>query len=168
MLADEEVVEHARRNRWHGWAWPVGDGSRHAAEAGRSLTCWTKTTSRSTGTRSERFDTVIDFRFTQPANDAFARVIEHWINHFTGAECAGAAGATHRRRAAGHGTSAWMPRRRGCSTSCTNGESWRLTSRSAIIGLFRMDILGSAVRCIERARGKPVWLALAKTPPASW
>ena len=27
---------------------------------------------------------MIDFRSLQPANDAFARVIEHWINHFTG------------------------------------------------------------------------------------
>ncbi len=34
--------------------------------------------------RSDRFDTVIDFRFTQPALDAFARVVEDWINHFLG------------------------------------------------------------------------------------
>lgn len=32
--------------------------------------------------RSDKFDTVIDFRFTQPALDAFARVIEAWIAHF--------------------------------------------------------------------------------------
>src|SRR5690606_2801259 len=32
--------------------------------------------------RSDRFDTVIDFRFTQPALDAFARVMEAWITHF--------------------------------------------------------------------------------------
>jgi hypothetical protein len=32
--------------------------------------------------RSERFDTVVDFRFTQPANDAFARVVEAWVKHF--------------------------------------------------------------------------------------
>ena len=34
--------------------------------------------------RSDRFDTVIDFRFTQPALDAFARVAENWIKHFLG------------------------------------------------------------------------------------
>lgn len=32
--------------------------------------------------RSDRFDTAIDFRFTEPANDAFARVLEKWIKHF--------------------------------------------------------------------------------------
>lgn len=32
--------------------------------------------------RSDRFDTAIDFRFTEPANDAFARVIEKWVIHF--------------------------------------------------------------------------------------
>lgn len=32
--------------------------------------------------RSDRFDTAIDFRFTEPANDAFARVIEKWVGHF--------------------------------------------------------------------------------------
>lgn len=32
--------------------------------------------------RSDRFDTAIDFRFTEPANDAFARVVEKWVFHF--------------------------------------------------------------------------------------
>lgn len=32
--------------------------------------------------RSDKFDTAIDFRFTEPANDAFARVIERWVAHF--------------------------------------------------------------------------------------
>ncbi|MEM8686739.1 MAG: DUF6352 family protein [Pseudomonadota bacterium] len=32
--------------------------------------------------RSDRFDTVIDFRFLQPANDAFCRVLEAWMAHF--------------------------------------------------------------------------------------
>ncbi|MDJ0931416.1 DUF6352 family protein [Breoghania sp.] len=32
--------------------------------------------------RSDRFDTAVDFRFTQLALDAFARVLEAWIFHF--------------------------------------------------------------------------------------
>lgn len=32
--------------------------------------------------RSDRFDTAIDFRFTEAANDAFARVVEKWLFHF--------------------------------------------------------------------------------------
>ena len=32
--------------------------------------------------RSDRFDMVVDFRFTQPALDAYARVLEAWIEHF--------------------------------------------------------------------------------------
>ena len=34
--------------------------------------------------RSDRFDTVVDLRFTQPALDGLARVIEAWIGHFLG------------------------------------------------------------------------------------
>ena len=34
--------------------------------------------------RSDRFDTVIDMRFGQPANHAFARVMETWVRHFLG------------------------------------------------------------------------------------
>ena len=30
--------------------------------------------------RSDRFDTVVDFRFEQPALDAFARVVERWLS----------------------------------------------------------------------------------------
>ncbi|MBZ0215969.1 MAG: DUF6352 family protein [Fimbriimonadaceae bacterium] len=32
--------------------------------------------------RSDRFDTVIDLRFTQPGLDALARVLEAWVRHF--------------------------------------------------------------------------------------
>lgn len=32
--------------------------------------------------RSDRFDTVVDMRFTQPGLDALARVLEAWVDHF--------------------------------------------------------------------------------------
>jgi hypothetical protein len=42
-----------------------------------------------------------------------------------------------------------------------DGESLSLDEETSIIGLFRMEILDrSAV--IDRVRGKPIWLALAK------
>ncbi len=34
--------------------------------------------------RSDRFDTAIDFRFTEPAQDAFARVLEIWVRQLLG------------------------------------------------------------------------------------
>ena len=43
------------------------------------------------------------------------------------------------------------------------GAELSLEEEISIIGLFRMDILDQQ-SVIERARGKPVWLGLAKSP----
>ncbi|MDX1716088.1 MAG: hypothetical protein R3287_04205, partial [Anderseniella sp.] len=44
-----------------------------------------------------------------------------------------------------------------------NGEELGLDEQVAIIGLFRMEIPDDRM-VLDRVRGRPVWLALAKTP----
>jgi hypothetical protein len=80
MLADEETVE------MHAAAGAAGPGQLvpGAAKPARSvdLDVLTEDNKAAYWQRADRFDTVVDFRFAQPANDAFARVIEMWIAHF--------------------------------------------------------------------------------------
>jgi len=112
--------------------------------------------------RAERFDTVVDFRFTQPANDAFARVIEHWINHFIGV---GVRVQPVQRIDDEKWT--WHIGLDAHSTQLMNklyeGAELSLEEEMSILGLFRLDIMDQQ-SVIERARGKPVWLGLAKSP----
>jgi hypothetical protein len=111
--------------------------------------------------RADRFDTVIDFRFTEPANDAFARVIEVWLRHLLGLRVR------------------IEPRQRIDDPRWTwhiglDSEASRLLDRlyaggeltfdeaRAIIALYRMEVLDEE-RVIERVRGRPIYLALART-----
>ena len=81
MLADHEIVEMQARS---------GDGGglgQLLAETGTpmraiELDVLDEDNSAIYWQRSDRFDTVIDLRHTQPANNALARVIEAWIRHF--------------------------------------------------------------------------------------
>ena len=80
MLADEEIVEmHARAGTETGLGQllaetgtPIKSVALDVLDEDNKSIYWA---------RSDRFDTVIDFRFEQPAPDAFARVIESWLEH---------------------------------------------------------------------------------------
>jgi hypothetical protein len=110
--------------------------------------------------RAERFDTVIDFRFTQPANDAFARIVEHWVNHFMGVSV-----RVQPVQRIDDEKWTWHIGLDSQSTKLLNklyeGGELTLEEEVSIVGLFRMDVLDQQ-SVIERARGKPVWLGLAK------
>ena len=111
--------------------------------------------------RSDRFDTVIDFRFTQPALDAFARVLEAWVQHFLGIESRiQPMQSIKDERWSWHvGLDAEATR---ILNALYNGDDLGMTDMEHIIGLFRMDIRDrKAVR--ENMRGKPVYLGLAMT-----
>ena len=83
MLADEEVVEqHAQTGGMGGLGQLVMEAATPLRQV--QLDVLDEDNKQLYWPRSERFDTVIDFRFTQPANDAFARVVERWVNHFLG------------------------------------------------------------------------------------
>lgn len=112
--------------------------------------------------RSDRFDTAIDFRFTQPAVDAFARVVERWVRHFRGLE-------TRVQAMSSIADERWSWHV-GLDTEATRilnalyeGEEPDADDLEAIIGLFRMEFLHDE-DLIPSMRGKPVYLGLARTP----
>jgi hypothetical protein len=112
--------------------------------------------------RSDRFDTAIDFRFTQPAVDAFARVLEAWVRHFLGLATQVQAMASIRdERWTWHvgldsGATAIL------NTLYEGGEPEE-AELQRIIGLFRMEFLDTSA-LIPAMRGKPVYLGLAMAP----
>ena len=80
MLADEEIVEmHARAGSETGLGQllaetgtPMKSVELDVLDEDNKAIYWA---------RSDRFDTVIELRFEQPAPDALARVIERWLSH---------------------------------------------------------------------------------------
>ncbi|MEM8837006.1 MAG: DUF6352 family protein [Pseudomonadota bacterium] len=81
IFADAEIVEMRQKDGGFG-----GLGAL-VAEAGTqlrdvTLDIMTLENAHLYWTRSDRFDMAVDFRFTEPANDAFARVIEKFVRHF--------------------------------------------------------------------------------------
>lgn len=109
--------------------------------------------------RSDRFDTVVDFRFTEPALDAFARVIEAWIAHFlevrTRVQPKQRIDDEHWRWHIGLDADASR-----ILNALYEGGSGSAGDMDRIIALFQLDILErSAVP--SDLRGRPVYLGLA-------
>lgn len=111
--------------------------------------------------RSDRFDTVIDFRFTQPALDAFARVMEAWVSHFLGLKTRIQPMQSIRdERWSWHiGLDAEATR---VLNGLYEGREVALDELERIIGLFRMEIRDTT-SVTKAMRGKPVYLGLAMT-----
>ena len=111
--------------------------------------------------RSDRFDTVVDFRFELPAVDAFARVIESWLSHLVRIDV-----KVEPRSNLQDSDWRWHI---GLDVEATNilntlyqGEALAPGSMERLIGLFRMHILDDRL-VIDRVKGRPVYLALAMT-----
>jgi hypothetical protein len=159
MLADEEVVDqHAETGGMGGLGQLVLEAATPLKQV--QLDVLDEDNKQLYWPRSERFDTVIDFRFTQPANDAFARVVEHWINHFLGLSV-----RVQPVQRIDDESWTWHIGLDAEATRLLNklydGNSLSLDEETSIIGLFRMEVLDrNAV--IDRVRGKPIWLALAR------
>ena len=111
--------------------------------------------------RSDRFDTVVDFRFTQPALDAFARVVEAWVAHFLGIEV-----RVQPRQSVEDEQWSWHigldKEANRILNALYTGETVPVEDIQQLIALFRMDIEDRS-SVIETMRGKPVYLALAMT-----
>lgn len=109
--------------------------------------------------RSDRFDTALDFRFTQPGPDAFARVVEAWIRHFRKVDVRVQPVKSIRdERWSWHiGLDAEANR---ILNALYNREPVSELEHLRILGLFRLDF---EHRTDMRAdlRGKPVWMGLA-------
>ena len=158
MLADEEIV--AMRGRGE----HLGGLGQLIVEAGTplrevSLEVLDEDNKSIYWTRSDRFDTAIDFRFTQPAPDAFARVIERWVSHFHGIDT-----RVQARQSIRDERWTWHI---GCDSTSTKilndlyqGTPVGEEDLAKIVGLFRMEFLNQA-DVIDRMHGKPVYLGLA-------
>ena len=124
-----------------------------------SLDVITEENSDSYWDRSDRFDMAVDFRFTQPVQDAFGRVIDAWLGHFTGVETrTTAVKSIHDEKWSWH---------IGCDPEATrilnalyNGEGVAEAELGWILALFRLEILDQE-GVLDTMRGKPVYLGLA-------
>jgi hypothetical protein len=112
--------------------------------------------------RSDRFDTVIDFRFTQPALDAYARVLEAWIRHFLELKV-----RIEPRQSVKDEQWSWHIGLDKESTRILNtlyeGKELAESDGELLVALFRMWVEDDGV-LIEAMRGKPIYLGLAMTP----
>ena len=159
MLADEEIVEMYAKTGGMGGLGQLLVESNTARQV--TLDVIDDENSDIYWDRSDRFDTVIDFRFTQPALDAFARVMESWVEHMLGIESRiQPMQSIKDERWSWHiGLDVEASR---ILNALYNGDDLGSADIEQIIGLFRMDIRDrKAVR--ENMRGKPVYLGLAMT-----
>lgn len=165
ILADAELLEmHASR--------PAGtDGlAGLLAEAeglGRDVTLDVMTVANAEDywPRADRFDMAIDFRFTQPACDAFARNLESWIGHFLGVET-----RIQPLRSIRDEHWSWHVGLDAEATRLLNdlytGADLDPATLEAIIALFRLDWLNPS-DTVPALADKPVYLALAKRQDGS-
>lgn len=84
LLADEETVEMLAAGQGFG---SLGALVAQAGTALRSvdMDVLTRENAAAYWARSDRHDFVLDFSFTRPGQDAFARVLELWVERLTGA-----------------------------------------------------------------------------------
>lgn len=109
--------------------------------------------------RSDRFDTAIDFRFTQPALDAFARVLEAWVRHFHGTDV-----RIQPVQSIKDDRWSWHVGLDAEATRILNalyeGTPLAEGDMDRIVALFRMDFEDRG-DVVDSMKGKPVWLGMA-------
>lgn len=160
MLADAEVVEMYSESGGFG-----GLGAL-LAEAGTpmrevSLDVMTEDNAAAYWERADQFNFALDFRFTQPGQDALARVVERWVGHFMQLPVRVQAmqSITDERWT-------WHVGLDAESTLILNGlyegEPVDENRLNRIAALYRMEFL-EPDRLIETMRGKPAYLGLAAT-----
>ena len=159
LLSDDETVAMLAR------AGDVGQSqlligtpaARHVA-----LDVLTEDNKQSYWTRSDQFDTVLDFSIGEPALDAFSSVMECWLKHMLGIDC----------RIAPHqklDDNDWRWHI-GLDTEATRmlntlyeGGSVSADAMSRIVGLFRMQ-LADNTPVLDRVKGRPVYLGFVMSP----
>ncbi|MGH6923450.1 MAG: DUF6352 family protein [Propylenella sp.] len=161
LLADAEIVEMLSETGGLG-----GLGSL-LAEAGTplrdvTLDVMTEENQDEYWERSDRFDMAGDFRFTQPLQDAFARVVESWVEHFTGIGV-----RVQPMQSIRDERWSWHIGLDATATGILNrlyaGEAVPDEETGRFMALFRLESLDRSA-FIPAMRGKPVYLGLAMTP----
>lgn len=157
LLADEETVEMLSAG---------GFGSLGAlvAEAGTALRSidmdiLTKENAPQYWARSDKHDFVLDFGFTRPGQDAFARVIEAWVERLTGAAVQVQPVQTIRDER-------WVWHVGMDTTSSTimnalyEGKPVDEDHMRQILALFRLEFRDPSLM-LPRVAGRPVYLGIA-------
>jgi len=161
MLADAEIVQMLSETGGMGG---LGALLQEAGTPMRSaeLDVMTEENNHEYWARSDRFDMAGDFRFTQPLQDAFARVVESWVMHFTGTAVRVQPMQSIRDA---HWT--WHvgldAEATGILNRLYNGEAVPEEETQRIVALFRLESLDKSA-FIPAMQGKPVYLGLAMTP----
>ncbi|MGH6942945.1 MAG: DUF6352 family protein [Geminicoccaceae bacterium] len=157
MLADEETVEMQSRTPGFG---PQG-GLLVDDEAPREveLDVLDEATAEAYWERSDRFDTVLDLSFARPGLDAFCRVLEAWVGHFTGAAITvQPVQAVRDERWVWHvGLDAEAS---ALLNELYNGREVDEARLARLLGLFRLEFRDPEV-VLSRVRGRPVYAGLA-------
>jgi hypothetical protein len=158
MLADEEIVEmHARAGSETGLGQLLAETGTPMKSV--ALDVLDEDNKDIYWPRSDRFDTVIDFRFEQPAPDAFARVVESWLMHLMRIET-----RVEPRPKIEDPDWRWHIGLDRESTRILNalyeGRALVLDDMANIVGLFRMRVRDERM-VLEKVRGKPIYLGLA-------
>jgi hypothetical protein len=161
LLADAEIVEMLSETGGMGG---LGALLVEAGTAMREVTLdvMTEESAVQYWDRSDRFDMALDFRFAEPGQDAFARVLERWVEHFLGLKVRVQPMQSIRdERWSWHvGLDAEASR---ILNSLYQGDPVAPDAFERIVALFRLESLDRGA-FIDAMRGKPVYLGLAMTP----
>ena len=161
LLADAEIVEMLSET---GGLGGLGALLVEAGTAMREVTLdvMTEDNAAQYWQRSDRFDMALDFRFAEPGQDAFARVLERWVDHFLGLKVRVQPMQSIRdERWSWHvGLDAEASR---ILNALYEGEPLTPDAFDRIVALFRLESLDRGA-FVDSMRGKPVYLGLAMTP----
>lgn len=159
MLADAEIIEQKVESAGASGldALLVQGG---LAPRAATIDVLTEETAPSYWSRSDRFDTALDFRFAEPAQDGFARVVEAWVDHLLGLKT-----RVQPMQSIRDERWSWHIGLDAEATRILNGlyKGEEDVGAERIVALFRMELLDRE-RVVEALRGKPVYLGLAMTP----
>ncbi len=157
MLADQEIVEMRSSSGFGGLGQLLAEAGTPMREI--SLDVMSEDNQSLYWDRSDQFDMAIDFRFTQPAQDALGRVIEAWISHFCGIKTRIQAMKSIRDE-----KWSWHI---GCDLESTrilnalyNGENVSEEELFNILALYRLEFMDQT-QVLDTMQGKPVYLGLA-------
>ena len=157
MLADQEIVEMKSESGFGGLGQLLAESGTPAREV--SLDVMTDDNKAKYWERSDQFDMAIDFRFTQPVQDALGRVLEKWILHFLGAKT-----RIQAMKSIKDEKWSWHV---GCDLESTrilnalyNGETVNDDELFRILALYRLEFLDGN-DAVDSMQGKNVYLGLA-------
>lgn len=157
LLADDEIVAQKAAGRDTGLAQLLAVSATPAREV--TLDVLGDANAHSYWERSDRFDTVIDFRMGQPAPDAFARVVEIWLAHMLRIEAR--VQPVPRIDDADWRWHVGLDREANAILNALyEGRDPGADALARIVGLFRMRITDERL-LIDRVKGRPIHLGLA-------